>query len=1067
MLVGYSDWIQKPALEKVLQLFLLPLILCTRSNSCSAPHLPLQSGPAEATWQPPSADTDYRINHFGAGTGLGSSYVNSITQTKDGYLWFATYEGLVRFDGQVFSAFTPTPSTLFGEETKRDVTHVLSTDEGRSLWAAYAKGLAKLTPDGVDLFVNPLFQTQDRIWRFSRRNDGGFWVFDDVNVHVFDRGTWTVWKSAPTEATKGLKTMLETSDGTLVAGGKQGVWRLDKDSEQWIALQPEDGSPTGRCLSLLETRNGHIWASTSKGLFVCEDASLLPVVQIKEGFHPLSKVPLLQARTGQIWMSVPDVGLFEIDPDGGKSIRRIEFFRNKPVGPIFEDSRGSLWVSVLGQGVFRLNPKKLTELTEDSNGSPIRGARCVYRDREGTLWIGTRQGAYKYANDEFHLLSTHPEAPDDYTDNPAIEAFAEDALGRLWYVGRGYLGLIQNERCIAIHQYNSHGHLNFWFTSLFSDGYNRLWLGHNKGLAWLDPTEIDTTNDEEASKPLGSLFFDNFHTFDSNSAITGAEVIRIGSQDTTSILVTTRKRGVFRIPLGARDQSKPSADDSWQGHEIVGTVIDDADQWILTESALYHRDDKGQHLILNRGQGLPEDQFNFITGTQGRWLWIGGNQGIHRIEKKDLHEWMRNKNSLLVPIITYGPESGLSNPETPETSGHSNCTDQEGNHWFPTISGVVKIESTPTQPPEVLTTAIRSIHVGGEPAWEGWLFDPQSPPSIRINSKSSRTLRVFFSANTSTKPEAVIYHWKLEGFDDDWTTGQESRDVLYHDLPQGTFRFTVSASRTDGVRTGTPATATIIVDPRYYETKFFAALSVLLTLFVVGALYRQRVQSLRRVHDLNRETALRNERLRIARDLHDDMSATLTRMAVSCDSTLAGEASHRGLEQCVREMADTSRELVDGIQNLVWANHPTNDNLRSAVAQYRSYAANTLDSAGLQWKVTIAPTLDSRELGPLLRRNVFLCVKEAIQNILKHAEAQSVDIRFELIETDASGRSKTECLRIRISDDGQGFDSETLPGSGFGLQNMRERICQLHGLFKISSKLNTGTTLEFIVPLQA
>jgi signal transduction histidine kinase len=299
--------------------------------------------------------------------------------------------------------------------------------------------------------------------------------------------------------------------------------------------------------------------------------------------------------------------------------------------------------------------------------------------------------------------------------------------------------------------------------------------------------------------------------------------------------------------------------------------------------------------------------------------------------------------------------------------------------------------------------------------------------------------------------DRVQFRYRLVGADADWVEAGTRRSVQYNLLPAGTYHFRVIACNSDRVWNETGDSLTLKILPHFYETLWFHVLAGLFAFgLVAGAVWYSVARRLhRKMEELARQQAVERERARIAKDIHDDLGANLTLIAVLGDLAKQEKTVER-----IEKMAGTARQAVKSLDEIVWAVNPRNDTLAHLIDYTGQYAADYLRAAGVRCLLDLPEQAPEREISTAVRHNVFLVVKEALQNIVKHACATEVWLRVHL--TDGG-------LRIAIEDNGGGFERAPENALADGLRNMQQRMNELGGRCLIQSRVGAGT--EIIVEL--
>jgi signal transduction histidine kinase len=399
----------------------------------------------------------------------------------------------------------------------------------------------------------------------------------------------------------------------------------------------------------------------------------------------------------------------------------------------------------------------------------------------------------------------------------------------------------------------------------------------------------------------------------------------------------------------------------------------------------------------------------------------------------------------------------------------SHCLkDRQGNIWVATARGLSKLnpraERPVKSPPPIY---LSRVQVGGQD-----LPLPETGtvqlPDLRL-SAAQNNVRIEYVGLSFQSEQALKYAYKLEGVDADWNPPNEERSVNFASLSPGTYRFLVRAVNPDGIGSTTPASMSFTIIPPLWQRWWFLALAGLCLAGVAAMIYRIRVARL---------LELERVRTRIATDLHDDIGASLSRMAILSEVVKRqNPVTQPESVELLGQIAETSRRLVDTMSDIVWSINPRRDDLNNVVLRIGEFAADVFDARGIAWDFQAPPEPEKVKLNPDQRRHLYLIFKEAINNIVRHAGCTSV--RLVMIIRDG-------WLHAEMCDDGRGFamDQESSdelqitdhksqtqpqpqpPHQGHGLTSMRARAAELGGQLQIDSAPDQGTRLTLNVPLK-
>jgi signal transduction histidine kinase len=334
-----------------------------------------------------------------------------------------------------------------------------------------------------------------------------------------------------------------------------------------------------------------------------------------------------------------------------------------------------------------------------------------------------------------------------------------------------------------------------------------------------------------------------------------------------------------------------------------------------------------------------------------------------------------------------------------------------------------------------------------------------SPGGILKLGPGTKSLDFEFTAISFTAPQKVRFRHKLENFDADWVESDVARRAHYGPLPAGQYRFRVIAANAEKVWNENGAALGVIVTPPIWRAWWFLTLLGAATAASIWAAARyistRRLEA--RLRAAEQQHAMERERARIARDMHDEIGSKLTRI-----SFLSEVARHSGAQTAastppVEAIASTSRELLQSLDEIVWAVNPRNDNLEQLAGYLEQHAREYFQGTNCECRIAVPAQLPEAPLSAELRHNVFLAFEEALNNSLKHAGAHNVAVDMTV---------NHRWFEVRVQDDGRGFDPDKTTGpQEDGLRNMRERLEGIGGICEITSRPGAGTVVAFRFPL--
>jgi signal transduction histidine kinase len=420
-----------------------------------------------------------------------------------------------------------------------------------------------------------------------------------------------------------------------------------------------------------------------------------------------------------------------------------------------------------------------------------------------------------------------------------------------------------------------------------------------------------------------------------------------------------------------------------------------------------------------------------------------------------------------IPCPAYGPLDGLP-PQAYSGWFQPACwRSRDGRLWFTTVKGLLsflpdEVEVNRRPPPVV----IEDLRVDG--VNRDFSLGLMSGSALNATADGAHSLQIEpgrhyvefrFTGLSFTAPDKVLFRWRLEPGESRWHESSKERQASYGPLLPGNYHFRVLAANNDGVWNEQGETLAFTVLPYFWETWWFkSGLGVLLlTLFAfaVAATMRRRhrlqLDRLERIHEVERE------RTRIARDLHDDIGTSLTRI-----NMLGGLVSHEHtppseVKDLTRQIRDTARKIVSELNEIVWAINPKNDKLNELLGYVGNFAETFCRNTPLRCRLKIAEDLPDHALSSEVRHNLFLAFKEAVNNAVKHASADELWVR---------ARVERHELVLTVEDNGIGLAvNRQASGTGQGLNNMHQRLQRIGGQCTIRKNGERGTIVEFRLPI--
>lgn len=481
----------------------------------------------------------------------------------------------------------------------------------------------------------------------------------------------------------------------------------------------------------------------------------------------------------------------------------------------------------------------------------------------------------------------------------------------------------------------------------------------------------------------------------------------------------------------------------------IWAIAEDPDGglWLGTENGLA-RFAHGRLFQFTARQRMPADAVNCVLQDDANNLWLSTLHGIYRVARAQLNAVADGKAETVEPFIV-GTADGMATAESNGETQPAGWRARDGRLWFATGRGVAvvdpKLFSGPENPPRAIFESVQA---------DGLELLTNTAEKIRIAAGHGHALTFQFTACDLAAPEQVRFHTRLAGVDRDWSEPVSERQANYFDLPPGDYRLEILAVDHHGM-TSTPTALAFSIAPRFYQTVWFYAACAAGLIGMAAGIQAYRLRWQHRLLKLEEQRSLAQERARIARDLHDDLGTALTGVALELD--VLGRDGHKNLP-LVERLGNASqhiRQLAERMREVVWVVNPRCDNLRSLADFLEDQTTLLLHTAGLKVKLDFPVEIPDWPIAANVRHQLALSVREAFTNLIRHAQATEASVGMEL----APGK-----LILCIHDNGCGFDPQTELDRPHGLSNLKLRMEEVGGEFRVDSIPSGGTKITFTMP---
>lgn len=970
--------------------------------------------------------------------GLPQNSVVDIVQTRDGYLWLSTPDGLVRFDGAQFTVFNSGNSPGLKSNRLTD----LFEDRDGVLWIGTADGGLARYKDGAfttytvadglpsdivqqiqndpDPQGNMLVSTGDDVFRWPEKRvlartphdgarstrlkyidrNGVIWFSDGINLYRVQDGVETIYTCRDGLRNSDIVNFYQDREGSLWITTKNAGIQRFKDGV-FRSYTEKDGLPKGRATSFYEDREGHLWIGIDRdGLvrlsYPNDDARYAAAPQSErirlyttaDGLSSNTIFPIYEDVEGSIWIGTSDNGLNRLRQQAITTYSQRDGLAGNNIYPIYQDRAGNIWISTWVHGLAMYRDGNLTQYTRKNSSLCSDIITSLAEDSDGSLWIGGYGGMCQLKDGKFTSFSEPL-----VLGNGGISAIYQDRKGDFWF-GTDVAGLYRYRDGHLSHLTTQNGLPSDRVHGILEDPDGTLWIGTYGGLVHFKDERftVYTTQHGLASNRVRSLYQDKDGT------------LWIGTYD------------------GGLSRFKDGKFTSY-----------------TTRDGLFN---SGAFQILEDGHGN---------------LWLSCNMGIYRVSKCELADFADGKIHAITSIA-YGRADGMLNQECNGGTQPAGIKTLDGKLWFPTQSGVAIVdpEALPfnTHPPPVIiesATVEREARDLGQPLW----IEP-----------GQTNLEIHYTGLSFIKPGQVKFKYKLEGADPDWIEAGSRRVAYYSHLSPGEYVFRVIAANADGVWNTEGAQIKVSVRPPFYRTAWFLLLSLVMTIGAAVLLYQWRVAQLKKekvvqqVFSQQLIESQEHERQRIAAELHDSLGQNLLIIRNRALSGASAVAESINARAHFDEISDAAAQAIEEVREIAYNLRPHHLDQLGLTTTIRVMIEKLSDASTIRFTTRIEP-IDGL-FTPAAEITLYRILQEAVSNIVRHSRATEASV--EVLKGE-------RLLLLTVRDNGRGWNAKvakpTSGRTGFGLIGIAERVRILGGTHAIHSVPGQGTMLTISLELPA
>ena len=1037
------------------------------------------------------------FKHLKVADGLSQSWVKSICQDQQGFMWFGTHDGLNKYDGYNFTVYK---HSLKNKNSISDNSiESLHEDKNGNLWIGTENGL-NLYDRNNDRFIHDDSWPQGKITCFLELGNGRFYIGSNTGLQLFDHKNDTTISflhdedDSLTLSNNYINSIVSDKKGNIWIGTLDGLNLLDTLKYRFKHFRKNN---KGNSISNNEVRalhidsKGRIWIGTREGLDLLtykkgqpEKFKLVNYQHNPENQSSITNgaiLTLMEDKSGNLWIGTEDGGLNIIDLN---SLEKNEIVFNhykheendnsslsyNSIYSIYEDRTANIWVGTFGNGIniYNKSREKFIHYKQEQNDVNSLNNNFVNAilDEDDYLWIGTDGGLnlFDKKNKTFKYFVHNPNNSKSIGSN-AVWAIKRDSRGNLW-VGTWAGGLnLFNSKTNNFTRFkhnpnddNSIGSNNVF--AIIEDHDGELWIATMGGGLNL----FDYNN-----RTFKRYMYDDRDEY----SISDDWVNTVFESSYGEIWVATS----FAIDLFDKEKGKfihfthDNSNNSSISTNGATLFFEDSkgNLWIGTRKGLdiFNRKDSTFSYYLEE-DGLPNNQINGILEDEHGNLWISTNKGIS--------EYINGINRLKNPVFkNYNVSDGLQGNEF---NKRAFCKGKDGRMYFGGKNGFNvfhpdSIKENLNIPPLVITELLlfnRNIPIGEE----------KSPLKKHISVSKEITLSYKHSAITLRyvalnflASEKNQYAYMLEGFEEEWNYVENKREATYTNLDPGTYTFRVKGSNNDGVWNEEGASLKIIITPPFWKTVFFRVFLIILIISMIYAIHFIRVQNIVEYgHELEIKVAERTKDLEdFAYIVSHDLKAPLRGINELSEWILEDYSNVLDKEgkENLNILRERTSKMNDMIQGILEYSRIGRIEEKAEKIDLNELAQDTIDLLAPPDNIKI---LIENELPEYTadRTRLTQLFENLLSNSIKYIDKPEGIIKIGCTEEENE-------WKFRISDNGPGIEEKyfekifklfhTLEidpegrSTGIGLTIVKKIIALYGGKIWVESEIGKGTTFYF------
>jgi signal transduction histidine kinase/ligand-binding sensor domain-containing protein len=960
-----------------------------------------------------SFSQQYPFVHYTPENGLISNQIKNVYQDSKGRLYFTSVNGLSIYDGSRFINYTSKNGLGF------DIVNCIMEMGDDSIWII-------TNSSKINCFVNGkmkdlmLKENNIVINNLYKNEKGDLYAASEQGLYIFDRDHFI---KLPFTDTAGNDISFYLSyiipngnyiliqrDNSLLSDQKSPIYLYNTITKKTTAELPN-------VIAVNKAPDGRIWVSTEKGIMAIDTTAL---------------------RNGKI--------VLQELPDNFGELKTLARYY------ILFDQGGNCWLGDQSRHLIKAASDGTITSFSSTSGLSMFFINEVFMDREGITWIATNNGGLnKLVNSNFSLI----ENPFGLS-TPADISFDENNEQLLYYSQNATLVTVKDDKRNYYKVKNGNNIKKLIETPfcIFGVSMNTVYKMNFKDSVFYPETILTDSIDNTYSNPLvdkngNFIICGKYNT----SAIINAKTIYRKKLNFFADYAVLDPRGNIWVATRAHDlimyKTNPEDPANYLEQKMIFTrelsafstrsiVIDKNENiWIGTRNHGIH--------VFHLQNGILTPKF-ILTTTSG----LSDNFTTHLTCDADNNIWACSASGLDKITIKNGSPviENLTKQNNIYQSVYKVIIDKDNIAWGMVSNGLIRISPENKQKTDYSPTLMVSMAKAGK--------DTIAGTNNAILSYKQNNLIFYFTATSFLDEKQLLYSYRLQGGSNtQWSEPSNNTSVSFIDLHPGDYSLDIKAIFPAGRYPEQIINYKFSISPPWWQTWWFRSLTgiMIIGLLIIGFRFYYRRKLEKQMAILEKQQAIEKERTRIATDMHDDLGAGLSRIKFLSETIGIKKQQQEPIEEDISKIREYSHEMIDKMGEIVWALNEKNDTLSDLLSYTRAYAMEYLSQNGISYKTEIPDNLPPVFVSGEFRRNVFLTIKEALHNVVKHSQATEVTLNIHV----------NHYLSINLKDDGIGFDKNNTRPFSNGLSNMRSRINEIGGKIEIVNK--NGTLINLSIPL--